>query len=172
VCRRVITGRNTGPSRREQRHKAPQSESKPAQAGETEHVSASIAHNLIAAGFAELCPLPRRASADWLEARNEQARLAAPLNSVKGDDSVSAGFVVGVEWHIQTTRGRVLILKKHGSTTEPFDENNIPKECPQNVVEQFKAYLRLGPGATAEAVEEARRYQQEYDARIASARRW
>jgi hypothetical protein len=45
----------------------------PAKRGTTEHVSHSLAAALIAGGFAEQVPLPRRGSAEWLAERLEQA---------------------------------------------------------------------------------------------------
>jgi hypothetical protein len=47
-------------------------------AGTEEHVSATVANNLIAAGFAERCPIAPRGSKEWLEQRLEQSRRASP----------------------------------------------------------------------------------------------
>ncbi len=48
--------------------------------GTTAHVPPALAASLVATGFAEACALPRRGTNEWLEARNEQAALAATSN--------------------------------------------------------------------------------------------
>lgn len=42
--------------------------------GTTAHVPPALAASLVAAGFAEACPLPKRGSPGWVEARTEQAK--------------------------------------------------------------------------------------------------
>jgi hypothetical protein len=44
--------------------------------GTVEHVRNDVGLTLIAAGFAETVPLPKRGSPGWLEARQEQSALA------------------------------------------------------------------------------------------------
>jgi hypothetical protein len=64
--------------------------------GTTAHVPPALAASLVATGFAEACPAPRRGSKEWLEHRLEQSRRAAPLGgSFFGvcDDSVDPSGV-------------------------------------------------------------------------------
>jgi hypothetical protein len=148
-------------------------------AGTVEHVAASVAHNLIAAGFAELCPLPPRGSTGWLEQRNEQAKLAVPLNSAVGDDSVSVPFAATVEWQLRdrlTLTGSVAIIRRFQYLTEVWDQSVIaqhgyPKDCPENIVKRYEALTRQ-PFVDNERLEVAQRKQNDYNNSIANARRW
>ena len=148
-------------------------------AGTVEHVAASVAHNLIAAGFAELCPLPARGTAGWLEQRNEQAKLAAPVGSTKGDNSVAVPFTENVEWGVRdklAPTGTVAIIRRHQYETVMFDQhciqtNGFPADCPQSIIKQYNT-LTQQAGVDAEALEEARRKQNAHNEATKFARRW
>jgi len=139
--------------------------------GTTAHLPPALAASLVATGFAEPCPLPRRGSPGWTEARLEQSRENAGSPNA-GDTAVP--FTEGVEWGVrdkQHADGEPLIIRRSGFVTTHFNARNIPKDCPSSIIDKFLR-LRNAPGASAEALAEAKRKQDAYNAQLQGAKRW
>jgi hypothetical protein len=158
--------------------------------GTEEHVRNDVGNTLVAAGFAEALPDPRRGTNEHLQMRAEQSRLAGAPDK----NDVVPPRVEGVRWEIfQPAPGVVILLRKSGFEVTFFvekdfedtkDKNNRVVEtgrqkfldavraCPQSVLKQYEDHKAANPAANLAQLEQAKNAHANYNHSVANAKRW
>jgi len=123
-----------------------------------EHLPPSVAQALIAAGFAEACPVPRRGTNEYLQMRKEQTAHLTP-NPADVNTTVQ-----GEEWGVQdkgtSMFSQVMVVKRVGAETFYYDAP--PVDAPLTIVQRFRDLtLTTADEASAIAVAAAKKQAEE-----------
>ncbi len=117
-------------------------------AGLTEHFQPPVAVALIAAGFADACPLPKRGTAGWHEARAEEERQRPP-----NPTDTNVVHVWPPIWETGTLpiSGTPVILYRSGGEVTRFDDVKVAKKsgCRKDVIKRYKDLVNNLPNSDA-----------------------
>jgi hypothetical protein len=144
---------------------------KPELNGTEQHVARELAHVAVGYGQAELCPMPKRGTNEYLAMRAEQSRLSVPQAN-----DVAIPYIDPPQWQAFDSDGSNFsvcrIVKKHGFESTSFKEP--PADCPPNVAKRWREMKGATPQPAIDAAarEEAREAQEAYNQRAKTFRRY
>ena len=144
---------------------------KPELNGTEQHVARELAHVAIGYGQAELCPLPKRGTNEYLKWKAEQVAAAVPQATDTAILYVSPAQWTAVQGD-GSTWSCTRVIKKEGF--ESFSYSTPPADCPAGVAKRWRELKGATP---MEAVNQAERErariaQETYDLKSKNFKRW